>query len=115
MTSNTDLTTNTDSVEQSQMPLIDHLVELRQRLIYAAAGIAIAFVVCFFYSSQIYDILLWPYKFATESAGLKDVRIIFTAPHELFFVYLKVSFFGAVFVAFPLIATQLYRFVAPGL
>lgn len=97
------------------MPLLDHLVELRQRLIYAVAGITVAFAVCFFFSGQIYDILLWPYKYATDSAGLKDVRIIFTAPHELFFVYLKVAFFGAIFIAFPVIATQLYLFVAPGL
>ncbi len=109
------MSTETDNIDNSQMPLLDHLVELRQRLIYAVAGIAVAFAVCFYFSGEIYDILLWPYQYATQSAGLKDVRIIFTAPHELFFVYLKVGFFGAIFLAFPVIATQLYQFVAPGL
>lgn len=109
--------TEANEIEQSQMPLLDHLIELRQRLIYALVGIVIAFGICFAFSDQIYKVLVWPYKFAAQSAGIPpgEIKIIVTAPHELFFVYLKVAFFGALFCAFPLIATQLYKFVAPGL
>lgn len=99
------------------MPLLEHLVELRQRLIYALIGIAVAFGICFAFSDNIYHILAWPYKYAALASGIPDgeIKIIVTAPHELFFVYLKVAFFGALFCAFPLIAGQIYKFVAPGL
>jgi sec-independent protein translocase protein TatC len=101
-----------DEIEASKAPLIDHLIELRQRLIYALIGVAAGFVVCFFFSTQIYTVLVWPYLWAQ---GGDKVAMIFTAPHEFFFTKLKLALFGAVFLAFPIIAHQVYKFVAPGL
>lgn len=100
-----------DEVEASKAPLLDHLVELRQRLIYALAGVAIAFVVCFYFANQIYQILVQPYVAVRGDKA----KMIFTAPQEFFFTKLKLALFGAVFIAFPVIATQIYKFVAPGL
>jgi sec-independent protein translocase protein TatC len=101
-----------DEIEASKAPLIDHLIELRQRLIYALAGIAVGFVICFAFATQIYTILVWPYLWARGSG---KVEMIFTAPHEFLFTKLKLALFGAVFLAFPIIAHQIYKFVAPGL
>ena len=101
-----------DEIEASKAPLMDHLIELRQRLIYALIGIGIGFAACFAFATHIYYILLWPYQIAR---GSEKVSMIFTAPHEFFFTKLKLALFGAVFLAFPLIALQVYKFVAPGL
>ena len=102
-----------DEIEASKAPLMDHLIELRQRLIYALIGIGIGFVICFAFATQIYNILVWPYQVA-RGAGQK-IEMIYTAPHEFFFTKLKLALFGAVFLAFPIIAYQIYKFVAPGL
>jgi sec-independent protein translocase protein TatC len=102
-----------DEIEASKAPLIDHLIELRQRLIYALAGVGVGFVICFTFATQIYNLLVWPYQVA-RGPGHK-VEMIFTAPHEFFFTKLKLALFGAIFLAFPLIALQVYKFVAPGL
>jgi sec-independent protein translocase protein TatC len=102
-----------DEIEASKAPLMDHLIELRQRLIYALIGIGIGFVICFAFATQIYNVLVWPYQVA-RGAGQK-IEMIYTAPHEFFFTKLKLALFGAVFLAFPLIAFQIYKFVAPGL
>jgi sec-independent protein translocase protein TatC len=101
-----------DEIEASKAPLMDHLIELRQRLIYALIGIGIGFVACFAFATQIYTILVWPYQVAR---GDEKVEMMFTAPHEFLFTKLKLALFGAVFLAFPLIAYQTYKFVAPGL
>jgi len=101
-----------DEIEASKAPLMDHLVELRQRLIYALAGIAAGFVVCFYFATQIYTVLVWPYLWAR---GGDKVEMIFTAPQEFLFTKLKLALFGAVFLAFPIIAHQIYKYVAPGL
>jgi sec-independent protein translocase protein TatC len=101
-----------DEIEASKAPLIDHLIELRQRLIYALAGIGVGFVICFAFATQIYTVLVWPYLWAS---GEQTVGMIFTAPQEWFFTKLKLALFGAVFLAFPIIAHQIYKFVAPGL
>jgi sec-independent protein translocase protein TatC len=101
-----------DEIEASKAPLIDHLIELRQRMIYALMGVGAGFMVCFVFATPIYTILVWPYKLAR---GGDKVSMIFTAPHEYFFTKLKLALFGAVFLAFPLIAYQVYKFVAPGL
>lgn len=102
-----------DDIEASSAPLMEHLVELRQRLFYAVIAIVVFFVVCFIFASQIFNILVVPYERAAgETANL---RLIFTAPQEYFFVQIKIAFFGALFIAFPVIATQIYKFVAPGL
>jgi sec-independent protein translocase protein TatC len=102
-----------DEIEASKAPLIDHLIELRQRLIYALIGVGIGFMVCFAFATNIYNLLVWPYQVA-RGEGHK-IEMIYTAPHEFFFTKLKLALFGAVFLAFPLIAYQIYKFVAPGL
>ena len=102
-----------DDIEASKAPLMDHLIELRQRLIYALIGIGIGFMICFAFATQIYNLLVWPYQVA-RGEGQK-IEMIYTAPHEFFFTKLKLALFGAVFLAFPLIAFQIYKFVAPGL
>ena len=103
-----------DEVEASRMPLLAHLIELRQRLIRAIIAVMIAFVVCFIFAKQIYNVLLIPYVWASSMHG--DVpRLIYTAPQEYFITQMKVALFGALFIAFPVIAIQIYKFVAPGL
>lgn len=102
-----------DEIEASSAPLISHLIELRNRLMKSVIAIAVFFVVCFIFADQIFNILIIPYERAADA----DTRLtlIFTAPQEYFFVQLKIAFFGALFIAFPVIATQIYKFVAPGL
>ena len=102
-----------DEIEASKAPLMDHLIELRQRMIYALIGVGIGFVVCFAFATDIYNLLVWPYQVA-RGEGQK-IEMIYTAPHEFFFTKLKLALFGAVFLAFPIIAYQIYKFVAPGL
>jgi sec-independent protein translocase protein TatC len=102
-----------EEIESSKAPLIEHLTELRQRLMYALAGIGVGFVICFAFATQIYNLLVWPYQVA-RGPGQK-IEMIYTAPHEFFFTKLKLALFGAVFLAFPIIAYQVYKFVAPGL
>jgi sec-independent protein translocase protein TatC len=101
-----------DEIEASKAPLMDHLVELRQRLIYALAGVFVGFLGCFYFATQIYTVLVMPYVWAR---GGDKVEMIFTAPQEFLFTKLKLALFGAVFLAFPIIAHQIYKFVAPGL
>lgn len=102
-----------DDIDASRAPLIEHLIELRSRLIRSVIAIAVAFVVCFYFASDIFNILVWPYE---RAAGeLRDIEFIYTAPQEYFFTQLKLALFGALFLAFPVIAGQIYMFVAPGL
>ena len=92
---------------------MEHLIELRRRLMWAIAAIFAAFVVCFWFAKPIYNLLLWPYRVA---AGIDaPIELIYTAPQEFFFTEVKLALFGAIFIAFPVIAAQLYMFVAPGL
>jgi sec-independent protein translocase protein TatC len=102
-----------DELAGSEAPLLDHLIELRTRLIYSLAAIAVLFVICFFFSDAIFNYLLTPFAIAT--GDIASVRLIYTAPQEFFFTKLTVSLFAAVFFAFPVIASQVYMFVAPGL
>src|SRR5215510_12772148 len=102
-----------DEIEASKAPLMEHLIELRQRLIYTLVGIGIGFFICFAFATNIYNLLVWPYQVA-RGEGQK-IEMIYTAPHEFFFTKLKLALFGAIFLAFPLIAYQIYKFVAPGL
>lgn len=102
-----------DEVEASRAPLMEHLIELRSRLIKALMAIAAAFVVCFAFANQIFNILLWPYEFA--AGPQKELQLIYTAPQEYLITQIKLALFGAVFIAFPIIAVQIYKFVAPGL
>lgn len=99
--------------DSSAMPLMAHLMELRARLMWAMVGVFVAFGACWLVVDPIYNFLTQP--LADALAGHEDRRMIFTALHEVFFTKLKVAFFGAVCLAFPIIAFQLWRFVAPGL
>ena len=101
-----------DEIEQSKAPLLDHLIELRSRLIKAVIAFAIAFIFCFAFAKQIYNILVWPFVWV---AGVENSKFIYTALLEYFLTQLKIAMFGAAFIAFPVIAGQIYMFVAPGL
>lgn len=100
-----------EEIDASKAPLMEHLIELRQRLIYSLIGVGLAFVVCFAFANQIYTILVKPFQWAKGD----KVKMIFTAPQEFFFTQLKLALFGAVCLAFPIIANQVWKFVAPGL
>jgi sec-independent protein translocase protein TatC len=140
-------------IEASRAPLLDHLIELRTRLIICVAALAVGFAVCFAFANPIYQFLLHPFKVAAGLlaveqanharagggflsaltgtwnlvqvlAGLKDapvaadadeLKLVFTAPLEFFFTKLKMAGFGAVVLTFPVLAWQVYGFVAPGL
>jgi sec-independent protein translocase protein TatC len=104
-------------IEASSAPLIEHLIELRRRLIWSIAGFFGMFLICFFFAKGIFNILVVPYQIASGWAGLDpaSVELIYTAPQEYFFTQVKVAAFGGFFLAFPVIAIQVYKFVAPGL
>lgn len=102
-----------DEIDASKAPLMDHLMELRQRLVYSLVAVFVAFAFCFFFAKDIYNILVVPYRWAAGTDAKIDM--IYTAPHEFFFTQVKLALFGAVFLAFPVIAIQIYKFVAPGL
>lgn len=102
-----------DEIEASKAPLIAHLAELRSRLLKSVAAILVCFLICFFFAQDIFNILVIPYERAAGAA--QNVRLIYTAPQEYFFTQLKLALFGAFFIAFPVIANQIYMFVAPGL
>ena len=132
-----------DEIDGSRAPLMEHLIELRARLIICAWALAIGFGVCFFFSKDIYLLLLEPFQRAAQllavqkaggpkngslnlvlallglksvpAAQLAPINLVFTAPLEFFFTKVKLAGFGAVVAAFPVLAWQLYRFVAPGL
>jgi sec-independent protein translocase protein TatC len=98
-----------DELDSSRAPLLDHLVELRRRLIWSFASLFLAFMVCLFFARDILAFLVHPLKVAGQG------RIIYTEIFEAFFVELKVAFFAGLMVSFPIIANQLWQFVAPGL
>ena len=103
-----------DPINDTPMPLLDHLVELRKRLIRSAIAFAIAFALCYHFSSRIYFFLAQPLAHIMRARG-EQPHLIYTALYEAFFTYVKVGFFGAGFLSFPFVATQIYMFVAPGL
>jgi len=102
-----------DDIDASKAPLLDHLIELRARLIKASAAFIVMMLLCFAFARSIYQILVWPYVWV--AGGPEKAPLIYTHPLEYFFVQLKLAAFGGAFLAFPVIATQIYRFVAPGL
>jgi sec-independent protein translocase protein TatC len=106
-----------DEVEKSSAPLIEHLMELRTRLMWSIGGFFIAFLGCFFVAKHLFNLLVVPFKWAVEWAHMdvKKVELIYTAPQEFFFTQVKLAMFGGLVIAFPLIAAQIYKFVAPGL
>src|SRR5271165_6912692 len=101
-----------EDIEASKAPLMDHLIELRSRLIKALLAFGVAFIFCFFFAKPIYNVLVWPYVWV---AGAENSKFIYTALLEYFLTQLKLAMFGAAFLAFPVIASQIYMFVAPGL
>jgi sec-independent protein translocase protein TatC len=102
-----------DDIDSTKAPLIEHLVELRRRVMWSVAAVFVVFLICFWFAKPIYNLLLWPYRIA---AGVDaPIELIYTAPQEFFFTQVKLALFGAIFIAFPVIASQIYMFVAPGL
>src|SRR5213595_3298556 len=99
-------------IEATKAPLMEHLVELRSRLIKGLIAFAVAFVGCFFFAKTIYNVLTWPFVWV---AGPENSKFIYTGLLEYFVVQLKLAMFGAAFISFPVVATQIYMFVAPGL
>src|SRR5260370_8681124 len=102
-----------DELESGRMPLLEHLVELRNRLLWSFGAILAAFLVCYQFKEAIYRFLAHP--LADISAGEAGRKMIFTGLTEAFFTYVKVSFWAAICLSFPIIAVQLWKFVAPGL
>ena len=105
--------TDTDTDERS-MPLLDHLIELRSRLLTSAIAILVLFFICYYFAPDLYNFLVAPLADVLEKMGGQR-RLIFTALHEAFFTYIKVAFFAALFLSFPFIAIQIWIFIAPGL
>jgi sec-independent protein translocase protein TatC len=103
-----------DKIDDKPMPLLDHLIELRQRLLWAMVSFLLAFFVCYYFSKNIYQFLAQPLADVFHATG-ETRRMIYTGLTEAFFTNLKVSMFAAVCIAFPIIATQLWLFIAPGL
>ena len=103
----------TGEPEDAKMPLLAHLVELRQRLLYSFIGFIVAFFACYAVAGHIYNFLVQP--LADITAGEQGARMIFTALHEAFFTQIKVAFFAAMCLSFPILSAQIWGFVAPGL
>lgn len=102
------MTTIDGPEDDKPMPLLDHLIELRKRLIYAIAGFMLVFVVCFYFAKPVFTFLIQPLKEQGHEVVVLDI-------FEFFFVTVKMSAFLSLIIGFPLIATQLWAFVAPGL
>ena len=101
-----------DDIDETQAPLLDHLVELRTRLLRSVFALAVGFAVCLYFADEILGFLVQPLKSAFPDG---EGQLIFTKLYEVFFVELKVALFAGFFVSFPIIANQLWAFIAPGL
>lgn len=104
-----------DPIHDKPMPLLDHLIELRRRLLYSLVAFIASFALCYYFSREIYSFLARPLAEILMSRTGEERRLIFTALYEAFFTYVKVGFFGAAFLSFPVVAIQIWLFVAPGL
>ncbi|RPE71117.1 sec-independent protein translocase protein TatC [Pacificibacter maritimus] len=104
-----------DEVEDSSAPLIEHLAELRTRLIRAVLAFFVGMVICFTFGGAILDFLLMPIEKTMRSLGNPNPVMQYTAPQEYFFTLIRISMVGGLMLSFPVIGTQLWRFVAPGL
>jgi len=101
-----------EDIEATKAPLIEHLIELRTRLIKALIAFVVMLILCFFFAKQIFNVLTWPYVWV---AGPENSKFIYTGLLEYFVVQLKIAMFGGAFLSFPIVASQLYLFIAPGL
>ena len=101
-----------EDIEATKAPLMEHLIELRSRLIRALLAFGVMFIGCFFFAKWIYNVLVWPFVWV---AGPEHSKFIYTALLEYFITQIKLAAFGAAFLSFPVVATQIYMFVAPGL
>jgi sec-independent protein translocase protein TatC len=101
-----------EDIDATKAPLMDHLIELRSRLIKALIAFGLTFIVCFFLAGDIYNILIKPFAWV---AGPEHTKFIYTALLEYFWTKMKLAMFGAAFISFPVVAGQVYMFVAPGL
>ena len=101
--------TEADELDKSKAPLLDHLIELRRRLLWSVATLGVTFAGCLYFARPIFGFLVQPLIAAGQN------RLIYTAVFEAFFVEIKVAFFAALMISFPIIAMQLWLFVAPGL
>jgi sec-independent protein translocase protein TatC len=108
-------TTEDDQINDKPMPLLDHLIELRTRLIWSFATFGVCFAVSYYFSNTIYYFLARPLAEILRASGNPDPKLIYTQLYEAFFTRIKVAFFGGAFLGFPVIAAQLWLFVAPGL
>ncbi|MFT6580662.1 MAG: sec-independent protein translocase protein TatC [Alphaproteobacteria bacterium] len=102
-----------DSVTNSKMPMLDHLVELRRRLTWSVVAFFVLFFVSFYFAGAVFDFLVQPLR--DLWVGEPSRRLIFTALHEKFFTEIKIAFFVAAFLSFPIVSNQIWAFVAPGL
>jgi sec-independent protein translocase protein TatC len=101
-----------EAIEASKAPLMEHLIELRTRLIYSMLAFVVMFLLCFLLAKHIYSILVQPYCW---QVGADKCHLIATHFLEQLFTHIKLAMFGAAFLSFPVVATQIYKFVAPGL
>lgn len=104
-----------NDIDESKAPLLDHLIELRARLLRCVWALLLSFLVCYHFSDKLFAFLVQPLHNAYAAYGLTGGKLVYTKLYEAFFVQLKVAIFGAFFLSFPVIANQLWRFVAPGL
>ncbi|MCF7644851.1 twin-arginine translocase subunit TatC [Bacillus subtilis] len=111
------MSSDQDEIDQSSAPLLEHLIELRRRLIWSIVAFFLAFILCFAFAKHLFNMLVLPYQWALDWAGMdrSKAALIYTAPQEFFFTQVKVAMFGGLVLAFPMIAAQIYKFVAPGL
>ena len=110
-----DIEQDDDPIHDKPMPRLDHLVELRRRLMWSIGAFMISFVICYHFAGDIYFFLAKPLANVLHEMGNPDPHLIYTQLYEAFFTRLKVAFFGGAFIAFPIIASQIWLFVAPGL
>ncbi len=102
-------------IDESRAPLLEHLIELRTRLIHSLVAIVVLFMVGFYFAQDVYNFLVEPLFQIYRSLGQTDRMMVYTALHEAFFTQVKVALFSALFVSFPFVAAQIWMFVAPGL
>jgi sec-independent protein translocase protein TatC len=106
-----------DLTSDKKMPLLDHLIELRQRLLYSVIALFVTFLICFYFAQELYDFLVEPLAriLLERETAERSRRLIFTDLTEVFFTHIKIAFFFGAFISCPLFLTQIWLFVAPGL